>query len=246
VVILSSINQLNLDEDKTKEQLIEELAQLRKQLDDLKSSNHAHRVHNAMSRFEAVIENTPMVAVQGYDEDGVICHWNEACKYLYGYSAEEAIGKRMQDLIVCEDDIEIFESTLKKICDTGQPAPYGVWKLKAKDGGIVWAYSSMFPIIEDGGVAEIFCMDVDITEQRNMEESLRKNEEHLRTLINAMPDIICFKDGEGRWLEANEFDLRLFDIENVRYQGKKDSELAEFSDFYRDAFLTCEETDEAA
>lgn len=76
--------------------------------------------------------------------------------------------------------------------------------------------------------------------------SLRESEEHLRTLINAMPDIVAFKDGEGRWLEANDFDLKLFQLEQVEYRGKKDSELAEFSPFYHDAFLACEQSDEIA
>ncbi len=76
--------------------------------------------------------------------------------------------------------------------------------------------------------------------------TLRESEERLRTLINNMPDIVCFKDGSGRWLEANDFDLRLFQIEGVDYRGKKDSELAAFSSFYREAFLTCEDTDEEA
>jgi PAS domain S-box-containing protein len=78
------------------------------------------------------------------------------------------------------------------------------------------------------------------------QESLRESEERLRTLINAMPDIVCFKDGHGRWLEANEFDLNLFQLTGVDYKGKKDSDLADYSSFYREAFLTCEETDEKA
>ncbi|NVN89304.1 MAG: PAS domain-containing protein [Desulfuromonadales bacterium] len=83
-------------------------------------------------------------------------------------------------------------------------------------------------------------------ERRRAELALRERGEQLRTLINAMPDIVAFKDGEGRWLEANEFDLKLFQLEQVDYRGKKDSELAEFSPFYRDAFLGCEESDEVA
>jgi len=86
----------------------------------------------------------------------------------------------------------------------------------------------------------------DITEQRLAQENLREAEERLRTLMNSMPDIVCFKDGEGRWLEANNFDLKLFQLENVPYKGKKDSELAPFSAFYHDAFMTCEASDEKA
>jgi PAS domain S-box-containing protein len=86
----------------------------------------------------------------------------------------------------------------------------------------------------------------EIDEHRKVKEALKESEERMRTLINAMPDIVAFKDGEGRWLEANQFDLHLFQLESVDYRGKKDSELAEFSSFYREAFLACEASDEIA
>lgn len=59
-----------------------------------------------------------------------------------------------------------------------------------------------------------------------------------------MIDFVTFKDGEGRWIEANEFGLKLFQLENVDYRGKKDSDLAEYSPFYADALRNCEVTDE--
>lgn len=75
-------------------------------------------------------------------------------------------------------------------------------------------------------------------------ESLSENEERLRTLIDAMPDVVQFKDGEGRWLVANDAGLELFQLNGKDYEGKKDSELAEMSGFYRDALIACEKTDE--
>jgi PAS domain S-box-containing protein len=85
-----------------------------------------------------------------------------------------------------------------------------------------------------------------IAQHRQAEVALQENEERLRTLINAMPDIVAFKDGAGRWLEANDFDLKLFQLEEVDYRGKKDSDLAAFTPFYRDALCLCEESDEIA
>jgi len=79
-----------------------------------------------------------------------------------------------------------------------------------------------------------------------LEQNLAEAGMQLRTLINAMPDIVCFKDGEGRWLEANDFDLRLFQLEGVDYRGKTDAELAAYQDFYREAFLGCVDSDEEA
>ena len=40
--------------------------------------------------------------------------------------------------------------------------------------------------------------------------------------------------------------MKLFKLEGVDYVGKKDSDLAPFSPFYHDAFMGCEQTDEAA
>ncbi len=83
-------------------------------------------------------------------------------------------------------------------------------------------------------------------ERMEKEETLRSREEQLSVLINSTPDLICFKDAQGRWLESNEANLQLFEIMDIDYYGKKDSELAKYSPFYRDAFLTCEMSDEKA
>ncbi|WP_210364006.1 PAS domain-containing sensor histidine kinase [Bacillus sp. REN3] len=81
-----------------------------------------------------------------------------------------------------------------------------------------------------------------------MEELNTSREEKMRlsTLINSMVDFVNFKDGEGRWIEANHFGLKLFDLESVDYRGKKDSELAKYSPYYGDALRFCEISDEKA
>jgi two-component system, sporulation sensor kinase E len=81
------------------------------------------------------------------------------------------------------------------------------------------------------------------TEELNVS---KEDEKRLSTLINSMVDFVNFKDGEGRWIEANEFGLRLFQIDHVDYRGKKDSELAEYTSFYGDALRYCEISDEEA
>ncbi|MEA3397524.1 MAG: ATP-binding protein, partial [Chloroflexota bacterium] len=68
-------------------------------------------------------------------------------------------------------------------------------------------------------------------------------EEQLQTLIDAMPDFVCFKDGDGRWLKVNAASIRLFRLEGLDYRGKKDSELAGLNSCLQGTFLTCEKTD---
>ncbi len=87
----------------------------------------------------------------------------------------------------------------------------------------------------------------DISEQKENEEKLREVNTRLNVLINSTPDIICFKDEKNRWLEVNTADLHLFRLTGVDYRGKTDAELADYTDpLYREAFLTCEQSDENA
>jgi len=102
------------------------------------------------------------------------------------------------------------------------------------------------PIRDGDQIMGIVGINIDLTEQRQAQNKLAENEERLRALINATPDIICFKDGQGRWLLANEAELKLFQLENVDYRGKKDSELGVPGSFYYDAFMASEASDEVA
>ena len=68
----------------------------------------------------------------------------------------------------------------------------------------------------------------------------------MRVLLNASPDFICLKDGEGRWLAANESGLALFQL-GKDYVHKTDVELAAIAPAqYRPIFDACSESDERA
>ncbi|MDE2440588.1 MAG: CHASE domain-containing protein [Betaproteobacteria bacterium] len=57
-------------------------------------------------------------------------------------------------------------------------------------------------------------------------ERLKDNEERLRTLINTMPDMVCLKDGENRFIEVNSVFRREFGLKDIDYRGKNGRELA--------------------
>ncbi len=84
------------------------------------------------------------------------------------------------------------------------------------------------------------------TQKEKAKKEIEQREHFLRSLINAIPDPVCYKDAEGRWLEANKKNLELFELGGVDYHGKKDSELAELTDpAYRECMVGCELSDRA-
>jgi PAS domain S-box-containing protein len=82
--------------------------------------------------------------------------------------------------------------------------------------------------------------------RKQAEKALEESEKQLQTLIDSMPDFVCFKDGDGRWLKANDASIRIFQLEGIDYRGKNDSELAELNSKLEASFLTCKESDARA
>ncbi|MDP1659658.1 MAG: PAS domain-containing protein, partial [Methylotenera sp.] len=87
----------------------------------------------------------------------------------------------------------------------------------------------------------------DITDRVASELQLRHTEKLLRNLIDASPDVICFKDEKNRWLEANISSLELFQLNQHDYQHKTDMELANQADpVFKEAFRHSKTSDDRA
>nr|WP_276576060.1 PAS domain S-box protein [Oceanirhabdus seepicola] len=87
-------------------------------------------------------------------------------------------------------------------------------------------------------------LHINISKRRKAEKSLRESEQRLRILINAGPDIMGFKDGEGRYLEVNQATIEAFNLEEIDYKGKTDVEIGNVNPLYKEYFLTYKESDD--
>lgn len=74
----------------------------------------------------------------------------------------------------------------------------------------------------------------DITEIKQAEEELRKNESHLRTLVQTIPDLIWLKDKDGVYLSCNSIFERFFGAKEADIIGKTDYDFVdrELADFF--------------
>jgi two-component system, cell cycle sensor histidine kinase and response regulator CckA len=129
-------------------------------------------LRNALNRFELIIENTPFIAIQGFDRHGAIIHWNHASTLIYGYTAEEVKGKRIQDIILAPETVYYFENILNRVWSTGNPNNPFECEVHNRNAEKRWVFASMFPILEDGKVTEVFCMALDVTDKKRLESQL--------------------------------------------------------------------------
>ena len=113
------------------------------------------------ARFRLLLEQTPSIAAQGYDPDGVVHYWNAAAETFYGYTVQETIGRNLLDLIIPPEMRMETEQAIRQMAATGQPLPTSELSLMRKDGERVAVLSSHAVIQVPGKGIELFCLDMD-------------------------------------------------------------------------------------
>ncbi|HVF96545.1 MAG TPA: PAS domain-containing protein, partial [Flavisolibacter sp.] len=65
----------------------------------LRRNRAEYEVSQYRTQLLACLQNTPNVAVQWYNSKSEVLFWNKASEAIFGWTAEEAMGKRLQELI---------------------------------------------------------------------------------------------------------------------------------------------------
>ena len=128
-------------------------------------------------RFKFLIEDFERIAVRGYDEERRVIFWNKASENLYGYTEQEALGQRIEDLIVPPDTRDEVIAAIEGWLKNGTRMPAGELMLRDKSGGDVPVYSSHVMYRTFSGRREMFCIDLDLSEIRRMQHDLVKAKE---------------------------------------------------------------------
>ena len=154
-------------------------------------------------RFRNLMEYIPGVSIQGYRTDGTVVYWNKASEDVYGYAAHEAEGKNLGDLIVPSNVRPLFDKSLeigKKLTTSGEFMPPGELLLVHKDGSPVPVYSIHTAVCVEGKKPVLFCIDVDLSEQKRSEEAVREAEKRYRQVFEgAIEGIFVAQDGRIRF-----------------------------------------------
>jgi diguanylate cyclase (GGDEF)-like protein/PAS domain S-box-containing protein len=132
------------------------------------------QLRDSETRFRTVMEDIVGVAAQGYAMDGTVTFWNRASEQLYGYTAEEAMGSNLLDLIIPPEMRDGVATAMSAMRVTGQAIAAGELVLMAKGGAAVPVYSSHALVKPVLGEQELFCLDIDLTERKRMEEQVRQ------------------------------------------------------------------------
>lgn len=129
--------------------------------------------------------------------DGTIASWNAGAERIFGWKADEIIGKSVK-IIYPPGNIIEFETILKKILD-GETIEQFETQGMQKDGSIIWLEKAITGIKDQKrNIIEISAIVQDISKEREMLENLRTNEKKFRDFVEATEE----------WFWAIDFDFK--------------------------------------
>gem|GEM_PF-3242919 len=200
--------------------------------EDLKKANNL---------LNSIINNTSAV-IYVKDTDGRYMLVNQQFRRLFARQGREVIGATDSDLFPRETGRRFRENDLRVLAEERIIQFEEQVILEDREHTYL---SIKFPLLNSNGSPyAVAGISTDITERIQAGQALQEKNEQLRALINASPDIICFKDSRGRWQLANNAILELFEITDIDYRGLTDRDLEQHSPFFRKAFQGCRKTDE--
>jgi PAS domain S-box-containing protein len=177
------------------------------------------RLENLLSeseeRFRRLFETANDGILLLEKEKMKIRHANPAITAMFGYSNDECIGKEMKDIGILKD-IGTCEEVMQALNKDGI-INYKDVPVQAKAGQVVCTDIYMV----DRAML-IQCNIRDISDKKKIEKKLRKSEGHLRTLVQAIPDLVWLKDKDGFYLSCNPMFERFFGAKEENIIGKND------------------------
>jgi PAS domain S-box-containing protein len=150
----------------------------------------------------AAIVTSSNEAIIGKTLDGIVSSWNPAAESIYGYSAEEMIGKPISVLIPPEHREE-FELILDKISKGIEVRHFETERLR-KDGTRIVVSIAVAPIRDaQRNLLGASTIARDITEQRRAQEELKRASLYARSLIEASLDPLVTISKDGKIMDVN-------------------------------------------
>ncbi|HEY6118997.1 MAG TPA: PAS domain S-box protein [Pyrinomonadaceae bacterium] len=185
----------------------------RKRAEEL--ANDAHR------RLRLHVENTPLAVIE-WDKDYRVSSWLPSAERLFGWKAEEVLGKTIDDWkFVFPDDLEAVHEVGYRQRQGLEPHAVSRNRNYTKQGTVLHSewYNSVLHD-ESGELISVLSLVLDVTERKRIEEAMRESEEQYRLLF-----------------ESNTHAMWVYDLETLKFLAVNDAAVEQYG-YSREEFLS--------
>jgi PAS domain S-box-containing protein len=178
----------------------------------------------------ALIAASSHDAIFTRDLKGTITSWNAAAEALYGYAADEAIG-RNGTILLPPGHANETKALIKRVLRGDRGFAFQTQHLR-KDGSLLDMALSLSPARDaEGNITAISIIAHDISERVRTDRELRESEEKFAAAFHSSPDFMAItRLSDGELLEVNEGFTQLLGYARSEAIGHTTAELAIWAD----------------
>jgi PAS domain S-box-containing protein len=173
-------------------------------------------VHRQQRFFEALLEVSPEAIVTTTPDD-TVASWNPAAARLFGYSAEEALGRDIDELVAHHPDLLDEAKELDQQANEGQTVR-SVTQRTRKDGTLVDVDLVGGPVTVGGELVAKHVFYHDITE-------LQEQKRYFQSLLELSPTAVVITDLDSNIVSWNPAAEKLFGYTAEEALGRKTDDL---------------------
>jgi PAS domain S-box-containing protein len=129
---------------------------------------------------ESLVEINP-TAIVTVDRQGSVTSWNLAAEELFGYSRQEAIGRKLDDLVAAREDLRGTAVSYEEVLQAGRF--HAVTQRARKDGTLADVELTVVPVIEEAESTGYLAIYHDISE-------LQRQKQYYESLLDVSPTAI--------------------------------------------------------
>ena len=181
------------DPEKTREQLLTELADLRERAAKLK-------VSTTEERYRKLAESTTDI-IYILDKDATLLYANQSAAGCIGFRQAEIAGKRQEDLFPPEMAKQHI-GWIRQVLETGEAIEYDeLFHFGPRE---IWLSVRLIPLLnEEGKVDSVMGVCRDITDRKQTEVELTKSRAILQATIECLPFDFFALGPDGRYILQN-------------------------------------------
>ena len=149
------------------------------------------------------VDNSPLAVIE-WGPDMRLIRWSGTAERMFGWKAEEVLGKRIEDFRWVYDEDTQQVNNVSVALRSGSDRSFSANRNYRKDGSVAyceWYNSSL--VDEAGNFRSILSLVLDVTERKRAEEALRESQKELQLLNQSLEQKVYEKTTQVRRLASD-------------------------------------------